>query len=127
MTTKTPITEMDYVRLSNLAKAVGRGDKGRRVVDLAERLRNSIVFKAEVLTDTFVRMNSAVTIRENDGGEAFTYRLVFPVDADIQAGRISVLSPLGAALLGRKEGEVFTYESPGGKVEVRVEKVENEG
>jgi regulator of nucleoside diphosphate kinase len=49
---------------------------------------------------------------------------VFPADADIANGKISVLTPLGAALLGRREGETFSYESPGGKVDVRVDGVE---
>lgn len=127
MTNKTALTEFDYTRLSSLAEAVRRGSKSAGATDLTDRLRNSLVFKEEVLTEIFVRMNSVATLSETKTGETFVYRLVFPADADIAAGRISVLSPLGAALLGRREGETFGYESPGGTVHMRVEKVVHEG
>ncbi len=126
MTNKTALTEFDYERLSSLARAVGRGAKSAAATNLEDRLRNSLVFKEEVLTEVFVRMNSVATLSEIATGENFIYRLVFPADADISAGRISVLSPLGAALLGRREGETFGYESPGGTVQMRVEKVLHE-
>lgn len=126
MTNKIALTEFDYTRLSSLAKAVGRSSKSGSATDLADRLRNSLVFHEEVLGEIFVRMNSVATLSETKTGETFVYRLVFPADADIAAGRISVLSPLGAALLGRREGESFGYESPGGTVLMRVEKVIHE-
>lgn len=127
MTNKTALTEFDYTRLSSLAEAVSRGSKSAGATNLTDRLRNSLVFKEEVLTEIFVRMNSVATLSEIKTDETFVYRLVFPADADIAAGRISVLSPLGAALLGRREGETFGYESPGGTVQMRVEKVIHEG
>lgn len=124
MTQKTALTESDFERLSSLAKAVKNGSKPERAADLADRLRDSLVFKAEALTEVFVKMNSTVTVQECDGGESYSYKLVFPAEADISRGSISVLSPLGAALLGRKEGESFAYASPGGTVRVRIERVE---
>jgi regulator of nucleoside diphosphate kinase len=73
--------------------------------------------------ESFVTMGSTVAIRDSKKGESFTYTLVFPAEADIRRDRISVMSPLGAALLGRKEGESFSYESPGGLMRVRLERV----
>ena len=66
-----------------------------------------------------------VTLREAATGEEYAYRLVFPADADVSRGRLSVLTPLGAALLGRRSGESFVYESPGGPIEVAVVRVES--
>ena len=63
-----------------------------------------------------VAMNSKVAYREEPGGARRSLVLVHPIDADPARGRISVLSPIGLALLGRSEGSVVTVEFPGAKV-----------
>jgi len=60
---------------------------------------------------------------EDDKGEERTYRLVGPDELDPSAGRISVESPLGRALLGRREGDVVSVRRPAGPVEVSVVEV----
>ena len=49
--------------------------------------------------------------------------LVFPADADIDAGKLSVLSPVGTALLGYAEGDTVEWEVPAGKRRIRIEKI----
>ena len=121
---KKSVTESDYKRLSALAAAVRGGPKPDRARLLESGLKDALLFRGEDITRNFVTMNSVVRIRDAATGDEYTYHLVFPADADISNGKISVLTPLGAALLGRREGESFSYESPGGSVEVRVEGVE---
>jgi regulator of nucleoside diphosphate kinase len=71
-----------------------------------------------------VAMNSRVTYRDGDGAKR-TVRLVHPREADPAARRISVLSPVGRALLGRKRGSAVTASLPGGRgVELHVLDVE---
>ena len=55
--------------------------------------------------------------------EEITYRLVFPEQADIDERRISVLAPIGTAMLGQREGDEFQWEVPEGLVRLRVEKI----
>lgn len=62
-----------------------------------------------------VAMNSMVTYREEPGGKSRSVVLVHPIEADAAAGRISVLSPVGLALLGRGVGSLVDVEVPGGK------------
>jgi len=50
-------------------------------------------------------MNSIVRVRNLDGDERSTFRLVFPEDADMARRRLSILAPVGAALFGRREGD----------------------
>lgn len=57
---------------------------------------------------------------EDEDGARTTYRLVGPDEADAKAGRISVQSPLGRALLGKREGDTFTFERPRGETELTV-------
>lgn len=118
------VTESDYRKLSALAAAVRGGVRPERAQPLERGLREALLFKGEDITRDFVTMDSVVRIVEPSTGEKYTYKLVFPADADISSGRISVLSPLGASLLGRRSGETFHYSSPGGNVEVRVEGID---
>ncbi len=60
--------------------------------------------------------NSHVTVKNLDSGETYGYKLVFPNEADGGKGNISLLTPLGMALIGRERGESFVYNSPGGLV-----------
>ena len=60
--------------------------------------------------------NSYVTVKNLDSGETYDYKLVFPNEADGGKGNISLLTPLGMALIGRERGESFVYNSPGGLV-----------
>jgi regulator of nucleoside diphosphate kinase len=52
-----------------------------------------------------------------------TYTLVFPEQADYEVRRISVLAPIGTAMLGQREGDEFEWVVPDGPVRLRVEKV----
>ena len=56
-------------------------------------------------------------------GERREYTLTYPAEADVAAGRISVLAPLGTALLGYREGDEFEWQMPGGLRRLRIEKV----
>ncbi len=116
--------EEDFKKLSALARAVRGGPHPERAAVLADRLDGALIFRREEASLDFVAMGSTVRVSMTESGEAYRYLLVFPVDADISRGRISVLSPLGASLLGRRAGESFSYESPGGLVQARVEAVE---
>ena len=62
-----------------------------------------------------VRMNSHVTYQEEPDGERRSVTLVHPSQADAAEGRISVLTPVGLALLGRKQGEEVAAAMPGGR------------
>jgi regulator of nucleoside diphosphate kinase len=59
-------------------------------------------------------MNSTVRVRDCDGGRTTTLTLVFPEDANPQADRISVIAPLGAALLGYRVGDRISFKVPTG-------------
>ena len=72
-----------------------------------------------------VSMNSRVAYREEPGGDARTVALVHPDNAAPSDGRISVLSPVGRALLGRRAGSVASLSVPGGRaLTIRVLEVE---
>jgi regulator of nucleoside diphosphate kinase len=68
-------------------------------------------------------MNSTVRLRDLDTGEEETYTLVYPAQANVEENRISVLAPVGTAIIGYRVGDAVTWRVPGGRVRLRVEEV----
>jgi transcription elongation GreA/GreB family factor len=66
----------------------------------------------EVTVGDVVGLGSSVTVRDEFGDSSYT--IVGPVEADVAGGRISMVSPLGAALMGRTVGDEVKFSSPGG-------------
>lgn len=126
MTSRTiVVTDRDFSRLSALVRARTAGDT--RDQEHIERLEEELVHSmpvgaAEVPTD-LVTMHSRVTIRDLDAGTSRTYTLVFPNEACLPSGRLSVLAPLGTAVLGYRVGDEIEWPMPGGVRRVRIESV----
>jgi transcription elongation factor GreA len=94
-----------------------------------ERIRRleDLVKRAHIVTDgkkkDVVGFGSAVTIRKDGCDEAHEYTIVGSEEADMRARKLSHVSPLGAALMGKKKGDSFTFETPNGKQSYSIEKV----
>lgn len=90
---------------------------------LAGELRRArVVPRAEIPRDV-VTMNSTVRLRDLETDEDETYTLVYPDEADIEANKISVLAPVGTALLGYRAGDHVEWPVPAGVARLRVEEV----
>jgi regulator of nucleoside diphosphate kinase len=89
-----------------------------RDAEAAERLEEEIerarVVRDEDAPGDLVTMNARVEFVDARSGRARTVQLVFPPDADAAAGRVSVLAPIGAALLGLRAGESIDWPLPNG-------------
>jgi len=95
-----------------------------------ERIRKleDLVKHAKIQTDhnkkkDLVSFGSKVSIKKQGVAEAHEYTIVGSEEADMREHKLSHLSPLGAALMGKKKGEVFTFMTPNGKQTYSVEKV----
>ena len=93
-----------------------------RIITIETMLKNAVLIKANGQSDT-VGLGSRVTVVE-DGFDAETYTIVGSAEANPGDGRISNASPLGKALIGRKEGDTVTFETPGGQVEMKLISIE---
>jgi len=118
------ITQFDFDRLEKLVDRLRTRDNMPAVAKaLEEELdRADIVDPREVGSDV-VTMNSEATVRDLGTGEVETLRVVFPGAAAPSKGAISVLAPLGLALLGTRAGEEVTWDMPGGPRRLRVERI----
>ena len=116
-TTSITISSADY---SGLLTLVDSARLDRRVpaesLDLLERelFRAAIVDSSELPADV-VAMNSTVWFRDVNSDEIEEYTLVYPAEADVVRDRISVLAPIGTALLGYRTGDVVQWRVPSGK------------
>ncbi|MFN8426028.1 MAG: GreA/GreB family elongation factor [Anaerolineales bacterium] len=70
-----------------------------------------------------VTMNSTVSIEDLDTKEEEVYTLVFPEDADVRQGKISILAPVGTAMLGYEVGDTFEWDVPAGKRRLLIKKI----
>jgi regulator of nucleoside diphosphate kinase len=104
------LTQPDMDRLLHLIEA----DPGKRFDKLeSELLRAKVVPREEIPPDV-VTMNSRVLFENETTGERREVTLVYPGMADIDAGKISVLVPVGTALLGLRVGQSIDWELPSG-------------
>lgn len=119
------ITDFDQKRLQKLIDEEKEFNPNRkdRFRNLEQELdRAQVVLSTKIPCDV-VTMNSKVLLRNVDSGEEMTYSLVFPVDADLTEGKISVLAPVGTAILGYRVGDVVDWKIPDGVIKLKVEKI----
>jgi regulator of nucleoside diphosphate kinase len=118
------ITEMDFDRLSQVVESRKyRATHSVFVAGLRRELERGKVVPAMEVAKGTVTMRSRVRVRDLRARESETFTLVYPEEADINEGKVSVLAPLGMALLGARVGEVVEVNAPGGVRRFRVEKV----
>lgn len=126
MSPSSPLTmnEFDLRRLDALFERLRLHLKPPPTLTLLEReLERAVVVKANEIPSTIVTMNSEVEVIDLDTGERRCLTLVFPSMAGIESGRVSVLAPLGTALLGSCQGARVTWQTPRGARRLRVENV----
>ncbi len=95
----------------------------RALADLIVGLSESVVVESSAVPPSVVTLNSRVRIRTFGTDTVQELTLVVPGSADHRAGRVSVLAPIGSALLGRRAGDVVECEVPAGRVRFRIEAV----
>jgi len=94
-----------------------------------ERIRKleELVKRATIVTDgkkkDIVGFGSSVSIKKEGSDEVHEYKIVGSEEADMRERKLSHVSPLGAALMGKKKGDEFTFETPNGKQSYTVQKV----
>lgn len=119
------VTDLDARRLSSLVE--GSRSTDHRDAGCADRLESHLedaeVVPASLAGRDVVTMNSQVEVADLDTDETVTFTLVFPRNANAGEARISVLAPLGMAVLGRQPGNEFTWPFPAGERRLIVRRV----
>ena len=119
------ITGDDMARLRELVRQgrrASRRDQGH-LAELDQELDRAEIIGAEELSSDVVTMHSTVRVLDLDTDARSVYTVVFPVEADIDKKRISVLAPIGTALIGYRAGDRVEWLTPGGTKRLQTEEV----
>jgi len=119
------ITSLDQARLMAIlnSPSIREGKDRERLAELrAELERATIVDPGQVPADV-VTMNSKVKVRDMNSGALNEYTLVYPDQADITRNMISILAPVGTALLGYRTGDLIEWKVPDGLRVLKIESV----
>lgn len=119
------ITEQDRRRLEDIIETGRAKPNGHAsYIDALEgEVSRSCVVDGSAVPDDVVTMNSRVRLRDMDSGEVEVYTLVYPPKADPGENRISVLAPVGTAIVGSRVGDVIEWPVPAGRRRLCVEEV----
>lgn len=115
------ITDADMRRLQPIVESNKKTRDDLRKLE-TELANARVVAPKEVPADV-ITMNSKARLRDLETDEDLVYTLVFPDQANIEQGRISVVAPIGTAMLGYRVGDEFQWEVPGGTVRMKVEEI----
>lgn len=118
------ITVNDYERITELMEFDVLKNKNSEIADrLLKELKVAKRFPQDRISGNIVTMNSRVLLKELTSGRETEITITYPRDADNREKRVSVLSPIGVALLGCREGDITSWRVPGGTGHFKVEKV----
>lgn len=119
------LSDIDFDRLSDLVRSPRyRANQWPRLAALRDELTGGTVVAPAQVPANVVTMRSRVRVRDLRQREAQTYTLVYPDEADLARQRVSVLAPIGAALLGARAGSVIEVDAPAGRRRLKVERIE---
>lgn len=110
------VTEKDFQRLHSLVQAQRQVSGAHTVEALSQELKRAKVVASEEIPKDVVTMNSLVKLREIKSGAQMELTVVYPKDADLSKLKISVLAPVGTAILGCKVGD--QVERPGSQYSI---------
>ena len=119
------ITRTDQERLGKLIqlKEEFASDSKTHLEELKSELKRAVIIEPQAIPADVITMRSQVLLKDLSNGEEMICTLVYPDEADMLAGKISILAPIGMAILGYRENDQVEREIPGGIAMFKVEKV----
>ncbi len=119
------LTTSDRHRLYVLVSAADRAGALDRAhaLDLAEEIRAAEVVAPTDAPPDLITMRTTFRLTDLDSGEVGVYTLAYPHEADITQGKVSVLAPLGTAVLGQRVGDTVELTVPGPVRRARIEEI----
>jgi regulator of nucleoside diphosphate kinase len=119
------ITTKDAEKLLELIREARNTDyRGSEYLKkLSGEIEKASVVDPHQIPTNVITLNSTARLVDQDTGEEMIYTLVFPEDANPSEGKISILAPIGTAMLGYKTGDSFEWDTPGGKRTLLVKEI----
>ncbi len=122
------LEKKEYVyikRLLNISGYIGDHEIQKSLVKFSEELKTAHIVGEEDMPKDVIRLNSKVTI-ESDMGWKKTLQVVTPTEKDVRQNKISVLTPMGVALMGYSNNDTIEWDFPGGNYKLKIIEVKQE-
>ncbi len=119
------LSSLDHARLQDLLITANQFAPSKSaILDVLEReLARSKIVSPEEIPPYVVTMNTSVRLIDTTTGEEMKYSLVYPADANLQKGKLSILSDLGVALIGFSVGDTIECDFPDGVRRLRIDMI----
>ncbi|PKG52653.1 MULTISPECIES: GreA/GreB family elongation factor [Olleya] len=122
------LEKKEYVYLKRILNISGYGDDAsvtKSLVKLSEELKTAQIVNNDEVPEDIVRFNSIVTIASDNGWEK-ELQVVVPMEKNVTLNKVSVLTPMGAALFGYSKDDTIDWDFPGGAQKIRIVDVQKE-
>ncbi len=120
------ITSLDMRRLRNLFDNPDLLQQKPYLQELEQEINRAVEVPSAEIPSDIITMNSTARLSDLNTGEEMILTLVYPDHANISEGKISVLAPIGTAMLGSREGETIEWEVPDGVRTLRIVHILNQ-
>ena len=117
------MTSLDMQRLQKLLDNPDLTQQKPYLQKLESELKRAVVVEPSEIPADVITMNSTVLLVDLETKEEMTLTLVYPEQANISDGKISVLAPIGTAILGCHQGDTIQWEVPDGVQKLRVKRI----
>ena len=119
------ITDYDMQRLQKLLEGAQKWNhKDRDYLEhLEEELDQAVLVPSKKVPPNVVTMNTRMRVTDLDTGREMLLHLVYPSEADFEKGKISILAPIGTALIGYRAGDTVEWKVPAGIRRLRIEEI----
>ena len=121
---KITVSLLDQARIQEQIQGI---KVKRGLTQEMENLQNALdqaqIVEPHLIPSNVVTLNTIVTVKFLTTGKDFTFRLVYPEDANARLERVSIFSPIGVALLGYRKGDTILWNAPGGKMKIQVKDI----
>ncbi len=101
-----------------------QGMNEARVADMEDKLARAHIIDPATITAKKIVFGATVELIDLDEGTEITYQIVGVDEANIEAGKISITSPIARALIGKEEGDAAVVQAPGGEREYEIQSIE---
>jgi regulator of nucleoside diphosphate kinase len=119
------LTLLDYERLKQMTASGDIRDKASwdNFYHLSKEIERAKKVKSQKISPDVVTMNTVIEFVDIQTGVSRQLKLVYPHEADMKKGYVSVLAPIGTALLGYKKGDIIEWDVPSGKKKFLIKEI----
>lgn len=118
------VTEADFLKLEAMMLFHRENPRlAEHISALADELDEAVLLEADEMPDHIITMHSRVELRNLDTGKREVFTLVYPEEANFELGKISILAPLGVAMIGQEIGDVIETGNASPRLSYNVEAV----